>query len=522
MNRCFLRVLFQEPAGHRQVRQIELDGRVWQPPILDGADILVVTDRWKMHCFGLDPANSAVNIYTAATQVKAPAELAQPVRPYAARASEIPFVLLTDGLHAYRADRAQGLIREIWTRPLPHAESRGVQPLQVVGSLIVVTLQEPESDGVLLQAFGTSQGQLVWETRLGSSARDLAVLGGPGSPQVVARTDPGHLFLISRDTSVSQSNVRVLEIPSPVSLMRHTQPARELVYGCDGGNAIQVVSTHNWARVGESLRTQPIGSELTVYDGELPVYSGDASERRLGKWVLYVTRDRILVIRPIDATADDIHGVRLPAEAANQAAWKWAPVVIEGFGIMAAHPTGELCHARIQKSGDIVHLFIAQRRTDLPPLLMPPIPMGDSLVCLGRDGRCLALDPKSLRTLFEWQAPATIHNAMVTDNHLWLCLKNSAILSLRYDAGKFEEQWQQSLRGTGWSLAAALHNRLLAVHPDGLMVALNKSTGELGRASRTPAPLVLPPRWAGEELVLATVDGGVFFVPAPTAPQREE
>jgi hypothetical protein len=89
---------------------------------------------------------------------------------------------------------------------------------------------------------------------------------------------------------------------------------------------------------------------------------------------------------------------------------------------------------------------------------------------------------------------------------------------LRCDAGKLEPEWQQLLRGAGWSLAAAEQNRLLAVHPEGLVVALNKATGEVGRAVRTPGPLVLTPRWAGEELVLATGDGAVFFVAAPAVP----
>jgi outer membrane protein assembly factor BamB len=516
ISRCFVRVLFHEPAGYRQVRQIELDGRVWQPPVLDGADILVVTDRWKTHCFGLDPGNSAVNLYTAATQIKPSAALAQPARPFAIRVSEVPFVSLTDALYGYRADRAQGLIREVWSRPLPHAQSRSVQPLQAADGLIVATLEDPESGGTLLQAFSSGQGELIWEAKLAQNARDLSVVNAADSAeQFVAHTDAGHVFLITRDRMQQQSASRVLGIPAPSSIMRQARSTDELVYGCDGGTAIQVVSTRDWSRKGESIRSQPIASELAVYEGELSVRSDATSDSRSGRWVLYITADRSLNVRPFDSKSDDIHAVRLPAAGSVDEPWRWAPVICADSGIIAAHPRGVLCRSEVQSSDGIVHLAVAEQRADLPPLLMAPIPMGNALLALGRDGRCLAVDSKSLRTRAEWQAPGPVQSAIAGPQRVWVCLEDSTVLSVHFQDGKFEIEWQQRLNGSGWMIAEADQDRFLAVQPDGFIVPLDKATGAVGTMIRAPAPLALLPRLSGDELVLATVDGGLFFVPAP-------
>jgi hypothetical protein len=519
MARCFVRVLFQEAAGYRQLRQIELDGRVWQTPVIDGADIFVVTDRWKSYCFGLDPGNSAVNLYTAATQVKAPPEMVQPSRPHAARVSELPFACLTDAVRGYRADRAQGLIREVWSRPLPHAGTRGVQPLQAMERLIVATLQEPESDGVLMQAFNAGQGELVWETRLAANARELTPLRGSESAnQLLTRTDSGHVFLITRDTQLGKSESRMLGIPAPTAAVHQSATTGELVYGCDGGAAIQVVSTKDWARVGDSIRTPPMASESTLYEGELRMQAGETTQRLRGRWVLYLTADRTLVIRSLDPKSDEIHGVRLPAVVPNEEPWTWAPTVCDDSGIIVGHPRGIVYRSEIQSSEGIVHLALAEQRTDVPPLLMAPIAMTDGLLCIGRDGRCVALDPKTLRTQAEWRAPAAIRDAVVATDRVWLCLEDSSVLSLRFDSRKLKSGWQTPLPGHGWSLADADTGRLLAVQPEGFLIVLNKDTGERSEPLALPAPPAQPPRLVGGEWVLATVDGGITFIPVGAMP----
>jgi hypothetical protein len=86
---------------------------------------------------------------------------------------------------------------------------------------------------------------------------------------------------------------------------------------------------------------------------------------------------------------------------------------------------------------------------------------------------------------------------------------------VRFQDGKFVTGWVQQLSGASWTLADADQDRLLAIQPDGLIVPLDKVTGGLGPAIRAPAPLALAPLRAGSELALATVDGGLFFVPMP-------
>jgi hypothetical protein len=300
-------------------------------------------------------------------------------------------------------------------------------------------------------------------------------------------------------------------------LVRRSLSSRELIYASDGGNAIQVVSEQHWARVGESLRTAAIGSPLTVYDGELTVHGANRRQQRRGRWVLYISADRTLILRPIDAADDDVHGVRLPAAGTSSESWNWAPILCGDSSIIAARAGGEVCRVQVQESNDILHLAIAESRGDLPSLLMAPMAIDGNVVCLGQDGRCLALDPISLKTRGDWQAPAAIRSAIGDGRRVWVCLEDSTVISLRCDAGAIEPEWQRPLQGAGWSIADS-GDRLLGIHRDGFMVALDKATGELGRPIRAPGRLVMSPQRVGDELALATEDGGVFFVAAPAVP----
>jgi hypothetical protein len=174
-----------------------------------------------------------------------------------------------------------------------------------------------------------------------------------------------------------------------------------------------------------------------------------------------------------------------------------------------------LCRIEVRESDDILHLAVADHRSDLPGLFTAPIPMDKAVVCIGRDGRCLAVDSKSLRTVAEWQAAGPVQSVLAGPEQLWICVEGSAVQRVRFQDGRFVTEWVQQLSGPEWTLADADGNRMLAIQSDGLIVPLDKWTGAVGTAIRAPAPLAIAPLRVGSELALATVDGGLFFVPMP-------
>lgn len=520
MNRCYVRVLFQESNGLRQIRQLEapLDGRVWQQPVMDGADIFVMTDRFKIHCFGLDPGDSAINLYQAATALKPPPSLHQPTRPQLARVTELPFVALSDAMYGYRVDRSQGLLREVWNRALPHSEARAVQPLQAVGGLVVANFQEPARDGVLVHGIDATRGELVWETRLANTARDVTfIYQGRGSIQSLtwlARTD-SEFFSIS---STPESR-RVLSLPTPSSKIHPIELffPDESAYASDGGTRLQRFNIHDLS-VKESLaQNPPIRSEISIIAGITVDPGTQREEHRDGRWAAFVSEERTFVIRPIDGGADDIHEVRLPPANGMNAEWCLLPCTLEPFFV--AHPTGVLCRIEARKTDGITHLFLAEQRTDLPRPAAAPIDRGDFIFWPSQNGRCLLLDRKTLRTAAEWQAPSTIRECRLGfERRTYLGLGKSGILALRIEEDKFAIDWQRELGGADWFVSSVASKSVIATNSVGEIRILDSATGEIKETIRAPAPLVLPPIALGNLLALATVDGGLHFVSLSNAP----
>lgn len=529
MNRCYVRVLFQESAGLRQVRQLELDGRIWQPPVMDGADIFVMTDRWRIHCFGLDPGNSAVNLYQAASGLKSPPDLRQPTRPHLARITELPFVALSDALYGYRVDRSQGLLREVWTRALHRPDARGVQPIQVVQNLIVAGFQGLSDDGILVQCYDSRQGEPVWETRLASVARDVAVVrSSRGDSQIVARTEASGMFVLSHDQKVLGWKSRRLGQPAASSRMRIADDSGEMVFASDAGTRLCRVSSRDWMKVESLAQSPPISSDLAIFSGDLMIAGQGASGSQFGRWVSFVTADRSIELRELGRAENRVHGVRIPASPPAEQPWQWPPVILEDRhgvgkarslnGIIASHPSGIVCRAEIRRTEEIDHLLVTEWRKDLPPLAAPSFEFYGQLLCVGTDGRCMLLDANSLRTISDWQSSGPIGGVAADSATAFLVVERTTVRALESRDGKLEADWERKLDAGDWQIACVARDgvsHLFAVNSAGEIVALDPRSGQTVWSYQAPAPLALPPLWVGDELVLSTIDGGIFFVPGP-------
>ncbi len=535
MSRCFARVLFQETAGHRQIREVPLDGRVWQPALLDGPDILVVTDRGKEYCFGLDPGNSAVNLYTAATGLKMNTQFLQPIRPYAARVSELPFVVLTDSLFAYRVDRSKAELQEVWKRDLPQPKARAIQPLQVVDRLVVAAYQDTSDDGVFVQAIDAEKGVPIWETRLASVARDLAAIGpaagaGPKELAIVSRTDAGGIFLLSHEESAIDWQSKRLDFALGVSSIKFTEQPQEMIFSSDGGSRLWNVSTRDWTGDEPLAQSPKITSDLAIASGRWIVTGKEESRGELGGWTAFVTAERSIELRELGRRETGIHGVRIPQAPSGKEPWRWSPMILRPtaqktasekndlVGVLASHPEGIVCRAELRRTDEITHLQVTECRRDLPPLADAPVAFVDRILCAGSNGRCVALDSISLRTLSEWQAAGPITCVASDSDAVFLTVNRSSIQTLLIREDQLEAGWNRKLDDGEWRLTCRGNGSaqvLLAYDLTGAIVALDRNSGETLWTYQAPAPLALPPQLVEDYLVFATVDGGIFSVPAP-------
>ncbi len=519
MNRCYARLLYQEPAGHRSVRDIELDGRLWQTPALDGARMFLVTDRWKKFCFGLDRNNPAVNLFTAATgsQIDEPP---QPVRPQFCRVpvDEAPFVGVLDALRGYRVDEGKALLLETWNRPAPHADARCVQPLQVRGPVVVATWQEPARGGVLVEAVSAVRGEVVWTSRLGGAARDVAVVREAGDARIVVRGDSSGCFLLARDAGTTWL-ASPLQLPGTPADFALTPAGNELLYVSDGGTRVRSVSVGDWSSGRVHAQNAPARSAPAVFSGKLAIKTADALAPRSGRWALYVTADPAIEMRPLDEARDEIHAARLPAEESGGGAWPWPPLVIGSSHVIVAQPAGRVYRAEPRITDGITHLFVTEQRADLPPLAGAPMALGGLLCCVALDGKCLLLDPATLRTVADWQAATRIRNVAADGERVFLC-DGTKIQAVRLEDAKLEPAWSRDLEGRDWSLAAVDRGVIFAARPSGAIVAVDGLSGQVLARIAAPAPLAAPPRQVGDQLILATIDGGVTFVAAPALQGR--
>ena len=243
----------------------------------------------------------------------------------------------------------------------------------------------------------------------------------------------------------------------------------------------------------------------------------------------FITAERSLELRVLRQPGEPIHWVRIPAIPAAAEPWRWAPLELRVPGdlaaiecIIAAHPSGILCRAEIRQTEGITHLYVTECRSDLPRLAASPIQVRaneherDQLLCVGTDGNCLLLDGASLRTISSWQAAKRVSGgAVAKSGRVFLGLEGSTVQALRLDAERLVPDWQQELQGPDWQLAGLTDGFLLATNPSGLVLALDPSTGQTVWSHTAPAPLALPPTVLAAEIVLATMDGGLFFVPGP-------
>jgi outer membrane protein assembly factor BamB len=506
MDRCFVRVLHNGPSGYGLVRELEIAGRVWDPPVVDGAQLFVITDRWQQHCFGLDPDDAAINLFTAAT-VPQHGGPAQPVRPRFARSNEAPFLSLTNALRAYRVDPVRAVFTELWRRPAPHSAAAGNGPIQSRGNLAIVTWPEAAGDGSHIEAVAAASGELVWSTHLSLIGRDVAPVGAT----VLIRNERGALFAIARDSGMWQS--RPLNVPAPTSSARVTADGQRIVYVSDSGTRLQSIATADWQGREPLPLAAAAATDLSLLEGTVAVAGPGSPTERTGRWVLFVSTDRKLEMRPIDGP-DEIHAARLPAVRSGNELWTWPPRVIADRHIIVAHSSGTICRAELRQAEGIVHLFVSDVRDDLPPLAAPPVAIGERLLCAGSGGRCLLLDPMTLKTIAEWDAKSPIHALAAGDYALAAIQANDKLQTLRIDTMGLAVHWETPLEGSGWTLSAE-PGRLFAVHETGLVRSIDPMSGKTTAELQALAPLALPPRTVDGELVLCTMDGGVHFLAIP-------
>jgi outer membrane protein assembly factor BamB len=241
-----------------------------------------------------------------------------------------------------------------------------------------------------------------------------------------------------------------------------------------------------------------------------------------------VTADRSLEIRDVDRDEISIHGVRIPAVQPPGQLWHWSPLVLaanRGVGhgrvfdsVVVSHPSGIVCRAELRRTEEITHLFVTECRKDLPPLAAPPIEFHGHILCVGSDGRCMLLDSTTLRTITDWQASGSIGGVASDSATIFLMVDRSTVQALESRDGKLVPGWQRKLDGGDWQIACVARDRspsLVAFNASGEIAALDWNSGQTVWSYKAPAPLGLPPQWVEDELVLTTIDGGVFFVPGP-------
>jgi hypothetical protein len=299
-----------------------------------------------------------------------------------------------------------------------------------------------------------------------------------------------------------------------------------MVFASDGGTRLNILSTHDEGGLQSLVQNPPITSDLATLSGELVVP---------GPRVFFVTADRSIEMRGLDREEAKIHGVRIPAAQPVDQPWRWSPLVLSADvstggerrtvfdSVVVSHPSGIVCRAELRITEEITHLFVTKCRTDLPPLASSPVKLRSQILCVGTDGRCMLLDPKTLRTVSDCQVAGPIRGVAVDSGLAYILLGRSGVQALDVDGDKLVPGPTRELGEGDWQVVLTKRGRLsdlLLFSSTGEIVKLDRATGGTVWSHRAPAPLALPPQWVGDELVLATTDGGLLFVPDPGAATR--
>lgn len=525
VGRCVLRVLHDEGQQLKMVNTRELDGRVWQAPAIDGPDLFFVTDRWREYCFGLHPTNPSVNLYPTATG-KRSSDGSQPDRPQFTHVEQLPFASLTDALRGLELNRTNGEFVERWAHPLADPAARGIQPLQSVAGLVVATLSIPGRDGALVQAVRASNGELMWETRIGAAARDLQLFHATGQPsRLLVRDADTQLAMLAGGPT---SDVERWDGPPATSNVLSTSRGDAIIYGTADGTQIRVVNAATRTEAMLLREPVPIASDLLLHEGTLEIAVADTSpatvESPTGQWLTFLTADRSVEVRRFDQPDFVINGAKLPQETSGPIELWYPPIIFQQRLVLLASSAG-LDRFELQRSPEgIRYLKRTGRREELPAPFAAPLVRGTGLVWVGRNGHCRLVDPISFRLSDAWEAPGQVRAMAADQQRLYLTLADGSCTGLAFGGQRFARVWHRKIDepdsevvgAASWENGSGTaETTVLLATSRGRVLGLAGDTGATRWTIDAPAPLAQPPQILGDSLVVATIDGGLFLIPLP-------
>lgn len=380
--------------------------------------------------------------------------------------------------------------------PAEIAAGTSTQPLQNISQYLYAGRKLPYSNAVLFTQADRDSMSGLWRTVLGS--RVLAVVpvkdGG-----IISVTEGGEVYLVSggelAQGGFKRASSTQLKVPPDL-----TEPMRASVLS-DGRIAVDCAGSQPqlWI-IGP---TGQVDRQVTL---EKPL---EAAPVLLGAGVVLPLPGRLRLLKGDSGTGVEDYIATVDKEIATK--WKFVAAIDE-TDLIAVNDQGKLTRVQFRTT-PVAHLAEVATRTLVAPVDVALGVREDRLYLAGADSSLQQLDAASLETLSEvrLEAPASFPPAIIGDR-LFIESGNARLNAFSISE-HLKPLWTFPLDGSGLSGPPARFGNLLVISQrDGIVTAIDPTTGESSAKIDVGQPLVLGPQTIESVLVATTIDGSLVRV----------
>ncbi len=506
-DRCDMFVYRRGQDDYSLLQQSNLPGRLWDSPVVVGADFLVVTDAVHESIMHVDveaPIDPVSVRFTDETACEFP------LRPQFAGHHDAPFISMQRSkIACYWLDslsnRAHVRPKVRWEHTFADPQTTPVQPLQIAHQQVIVAAQSPGNRNVKVRSLSIETGDEKWSVDLGGEITNVFHDAG----NVILRTDGGQLVHLKMDAE-GQWTRRILGIPRSNQQLDWIPQASVIVRSADSPPRLQAVDYTGEVVGQQAIAAFPAGP-VSVKVGELAPVVDSGSEEKTppnleGAWCAYVdSKQRFQVVR-VDRKSQDQTVLYHQLQDVPTEGWM-RPLWLDQTAILAAHPAGVLLRVDLHRQGDVTYLKRVDRQQPLEsPPVAAPLDTGGAIWVATESAQLHRLNRRSLSVENSIKLPSAASTELATfGDHLLVGLRDGqvAVVSTQ-PPGKLLTVNQISSHPL--RLAGAISKGLLVVDVEGKVHLVSSDGKPIGRPIAAP-PMAVPPVEIAGRIFIATSSG---------------
>ncbi len=490
-DRSLLHVMDTRSDGDKltQAMSAQIPGHVVDPPVIRGRDVFVPSTGERVSAFS-------------ATDEPGQSPLTEGARYETEGAALSPMFLATGPDRqvwmASRSLRKLQLLADT-IEPGSTVVDLGIatQKLQQIGKQIYVGSRQPYAEAVTL--FQTDRDQLTsqWQIVIGGELLSFGTF--PNQQGLVAVSEAGDVFRVNKSQMqtggfLTNSTVR-LKLPDGLTTpLKATQSAdgRILVWCGDPMPQLWVLN-----RLGQIERNFPLPAVL------------QSAPARFGKHLALPLAGRVQLISETGA-ASNVQDFTLPQSDSVPARWRQLTTIDES-SLVAVADSGQLRLLKLQESPQP---FLNEAGNfDLGAAIDFDISVSDGRIAAAVGDRLSVIDATTLEPKSDTQLDGPVSNDVWLIGDLVFVEVGGQKLVCYTVGDGLTQKWSVDLEESSLAGAPFVEGEsvILALQ-DGLIVSVDAQTGETRDRQPVNQALSSGPRRIADELVVATIDGGLVSI----------